>query len=674
MFTLLLILAFQAGNPPDPKVKEEYQALVKQLDLENHPERHAQAAAWCLSKKWKAQADIHDLESRRYQFRKESEKVKGDPTAADLRRVAELAVKLKLEAETTQARGAWIDAEIRERRAKLKSDDAPGLKALILWATKEGAGRLAAPVAEELLKLDPGHEAAHLILGHLKRGTEWVDPWPYLVSKGGLKDAAVRGAVHKEISALRPRRISAYPPNPFADCERVQKPRYAAAWKTRVRSGDGQSIAYLYAPQSYTPAKAYPLIIYLHGGGNGNFAMSEDGAYGMAQELYSFYPNTDAVVVCPAARNHVMDSWKFRENALDVIDAVIDCCERFNIDRRRIYLEGASMGGQGAQVLSWTFPELCSAFCPQAGYYLNDRPVPDLTGKHYLVFHGGKDTVVGQKTHEPFMEKLRAAGAAAELVFWPEVGHQLPYNKVIPQMLEFFKKHQLDYEPDLALVRRMVEETLPWNKRPEETVRAPAPAAPRPGVGPAPGPAAPGREAIDLLEKVDPAKDAIAGTWALEGKTLISPSTEFARLQVPIAVPEEYDLEVVAQRSDAGKPDTLVIGLVGGGAQFMVGLDGNTGTKSGLDAIDGKRFVENETTRDGALLSADKPSTILVAVRKDRVTVSVDGKAVLEWKADYSRVSVRSAWAIRDGKTLFLGSTKCGYRFTKWVLQPVGTK
>src|SRR5471032_71963 len=113
MFILFVLLALQAGPPPDPKVKEEYQALVKQLDLENHPERHAQAAAWCLSKKWKAQADIHDLESRRYQFRKENEKLKAEPMAADLKRVAELAVKMKLEIESTAARGAWLDAEIK---------------------------------------------------------------------------------------------------------------------------------------------------------------------------------------------------------------------------------------------------------------------------------------------------------------------------------------------------------------------------------------------------------------------------------------------------------------------------------------------------------------------------------------------------------------------------------
>jgi poly(3-hydroxybutyrate) depolymerase len=662
MFTLLLILALQAGNAPDAKVKEEYQTLLKQLDLENHPERHAQAASWCLSKKWKSQADLHDLESRRYQYRRESDKLKADPAAADLKRLADLAVKMKLEVETAEARGAWIDAELRDRRAKLKPDDVPGLKAIVAWAAKEEAGARAAPLARELLKLEPANEQANLLLGHVKNGAAWISPWDLLVEKGGVKDAAARAAVHKQLEALRPKKTKITPPNPFATCEKVLKGNFPPAWKDRIRAGDGRGTQYLFAPHNYAPAKSYPLILALHGGGNGGVALADDQAHIYVNEFNGFYENAEFVVVAPLARNHVGDSWKFRENALDAVDAVIDACERFNIDRHRIYLMGASMGGQGTQVISWTIPELFPAFCPMAGYYLNDLPCPDLTGKQYLVFHGGKDTVVGQKTHPIFLDKIRAAKATVEFVFMPDEAHFLPHTKVYPRMLEFFKKPALDYEPDLPLVRRMVEELLPWKDKPKEPIRPPA----------APAPAAPAGSAVDLLELVDPARDAVAGTWRVEGKTLVSPQSDFARLQVATAVPAEYDLEVVAQRSGGEKADTLVIGLVGGGAQFMVGLDGNTGTKSGLDAIDGKRFVENETTRDGSVFSADKPGTILCSVRKDRVTVSVDGKVVLDWKAEFPRLSLRPAWATRDAKLLFLGSNKCAYRITKWLLRPVG--
>lgn len=179
---------------------------------------------------------------------------------------------------------------------------------------------------------------------------------------------------------------------------------------------------------------------------------------------------------------------------------------------------------------------------------------------------------------------------------------------------------------------------------------------------------------IDLLEKIDAARDAVSGKWSFDGKALVTPVDEFSRLQVPVPVPEEYDLEIVAQRTGA-KPENLMFGLVGGGAQFMVLLDGFAGTKCGIGMIDGKNYDVNETTRRGApVLSSDKPNTIRCSVRKDRVTVSVDGKPLLDWKADYSRVSIRNVWAVRDKKAIFIGCYNTAYRITKMTLQPAGAR
>src|SRR5581483_3270004 len=122
----------------------------------------------------------------------EREKLKPEATAADLRRLADLAVKLKLEAESSESRGAWIDAELREPRAKLKEDDAAGLKALLAWAMREEAAPRAAWVAKELLTLEAGNELANQALGRVKDGAEWIDPWELLVKKRGLQDLPAR--------------------------------------------------------------------------------------------------------------------------------------------------------------------------------------------------------------------------------------------------------------------------------------------------------------------------------------------------------------------------------------------------------------------------------------------------------------------------------------------------
>jgi hypothetical protein len=74
------------------------------------------------------------------------------------------------------------------------------------------------------------------------------------------------------------------------------------------------------------------------------------------------------------------------------------------------------------------------------------------------------------------------------------------------------------------------------------------------------------------------------------------------------------------------------------------------------------------------VFASDKPCTVRIAVRNDRVTITIDGKSVVEWKADYNRASMRAAWTVRESKSLFLGSNKCVYRVTKWDLIPTGSR
>ena len=59
----------------------------------------------------------------------------------------------------------------------------------------------------------------------------------------------------------------------------------------------------------------------------------------------------------------------------------------------------------------------------------------------------------------------------------------------------------------------------------------------------------------------------------------------------------------------------------------------------------------------------DKPHTVLVSVRKNNLTVSVDGKLVLTWKsADYSKLSAELN--VPNTKALYLGNWETVYEIT----------
>lgn len=178
------------------------------------------------------------------------------------------------------------------------------------------------------------------------------------------------------------------------------------------------------------------------------------------------------------------------------------------------------------------------------------------------------------------------------------------------------------------------------------------------------------RPGIDLLRLVDPKVDRVAGEWAFDGKTLVSPSLPFGRITVPYVPPEEYDLRIQAERTGGG--NSLSVGLVGGGRQFLFILDGMAPeAKSGLDLVDGRSFYDNPTTHLGQLLADGRTGSILISVRRKRVQVSVDGRRVVDWKADFARVSLWPSWTMPRGDTLFLGAWTSPQRVRRLELTPV---
>jgi hypothetical protein len=206
--------------------------------------------------------------------------------------------------------------------------------------------------------------------------------------------------------------------------------------------------------------------------------------------------------------------------------------------------------------------------------------------------------------------------------------------------------------------------TRPAQKLPPEPAPAPVPDRPTSPLKPAPpGP-------LDLISYLDPQKDAVAGVWALSGATLVTSEVAFGRLQLPCVPPEEYDVSLTATRQTG--TDSLNMGLAVGGRQFVVILDGmKDGDTAGVDIINSKGFMENETTFKGKLLPKGSACEIRYAVRKDQLSVRVNGRDVIVWSADYSKVSKFKGWNVPDPRALFIGSFESTFRIDRLVLTPV---
>jgi hypothetical protein len=184
-----------------------------------------------------------------------------------------------------------------------------------------------------------------------------------------------------------------------------------------------------------------------------------------------------------------------------------------------------------------------------------------------------------------------------------------------------------------------------------------------------PAPTALAGRAVDLLKQVDVAKDTVEGEWKRTDEALVSPAKSGARLMLPYSPSGDYELTVVAERLSGN--DSFVLGLVIGGRQIAMTLDGYGGETAGLADVDGHDGATNETTRRGRHLPPGKPHTIVCAVSGARLRVTCDGNEVLTWSGDASRLANDVGWSVPNDRRLFLGAWESEFKYTRIEVKPM---
>lgn len=174
-----------------------------------------------------------------------------------------------------------------------------------------------------------------------------------------------------------------------------------------------------------------------------------------------------------------------------------------------------------------------------------------------------------------------------------------------------------------------------------------------------------GVAAANLLALVDTKRDAVSGDWKVNRGSLVCPTTASAsRIAVPHVPPEEYDIEATVElREGSGE---IIIGLVAAGKQFGIYFADTTG----IVAVDGKFPFENETGVPGRVFSPKKPRTVTCSVRKETVSVYVDAKRILQWNADYKRVSLAVGYLPPSKDHLFVSVANGTYAISQLTLFP----
>ncbi len=212
-------------------------------------------------------------------------------------------------------------------------------------------------------------------------------------------------------------------------------------------------------PSDYDVNKQYPLIVVLHGAGergNDNSAQLVHGGKLFMDSVNRVkYPAFVIFPQCPTD-----DFWAKikRENipgdslgkftfistgtfgtSLGLVNKLIDSlAETPQIDTKKIYIGGLSMGGMGTFEMLWRKPNFFAAAFPICGggdpqkvkLYAKDFPI--------WIFHGDKDEVVPVSHSRVMVNALKKAGAKVKYSEYEGVNHNSWDNAFAePQLLEW---------------------------------------------------------------------------------------------------------------------------------------------------------------------------------------------------------------------------------------------
>jgi len=175
----------------------------------------------------------------------------------------------------------------------------------------------------------------------------------------------------------------------------------------------------LHLPEDYDKnnERKWPLLLFLHGAGERGDDIQKVKTHGIPKiaENDLSLPFIAVSPQCPE------DSfWSSEQEAL--LALLDEITANFNVDVKRIYLTGLSMGGYGTWHLASSHPEKFAAIAPICGGG-NPNRVQALVHTPVWAFHGAKDNVVRLEESERMVNALKERGGNAKLTVYPEADH-----------------------------------------------------------------------------------------------------------------------------------------------------------------------------------------------------------------------------------------------------------
>ena len=236
--------------------------------------------------------------------------------------------------------------------------------------------------------------------------------------------------------------------------------------KANYKGGTGKLNSSLY-PGTYhisvprgRKGTRYPLVIGLHGGGQG----VGDGR--TAAQKWSFAARYGAICVFPTVIRKEATAWNKEREEKYVMALIEEMKRTFPIDTNRIYLVGHSMGGYGTWSIGTHYADVFAGLAPCAGGIFVMRgggggiglargTVVNLKATPIYFYHGADDNRVppaSDRKAAEVLKELKAKYGPYEYVYkeYNGIGHGLPPGGMGP-IIKWLFKHKRDPYPKMIV-------------------------------------------------------------------------------------------------------------------------------------------------------------------------------------------------------------------------------
>ena len=231
--------------------------------------------------------------------------------------------------------------------------------------------------------------------------------------------------------------------------------------KKSFTSKSGLSLPYRIATPSESISGKKPLLVFLHGAGERGDDNEKQLTHG-SSFLFEAAEKYNAIVIVPQCKK---DSYwssvevdrsnmplklgfdyqgkEITPDLLAVVELIKEIRKTYNIDGKRIYVMGLSMGGMGTFEIVHRFPKCFAAAIPVCGggdsinYTTKARKVP------FWIMHGDADVVVHVEESRKMVSVLKEKRYNVQYSEYPGVNHNSWDNAFVePGLLKWLFKQK----------------------------------------------------------------------------------------------------------------------------------------------------------------------------------------------------------------------------------------